>query len=262
MPPGFGLLDAMLVAVPVLLTLLGLIRGAPVELASCCGCIAGIVAAWAVSCLAPVQALGPPATPLLALIAGVVVWRLARGLSRRLGFDTRWIDLGRVFDSVLGGAMGALRGVALVSAGCLAYAVVCVPFGFANPVQMVAYPVFLALGSQVTSAALASAQPAAVMLSSATVPDSMASVPLPFIAPHIDPSPTAVPATVNTYAAASGSGLAALVQTIAPPAAAAPVHPSPAFHPDIPVRDIPVSLIETHHNILHPFGYAGRRHRH
>lgn len=53
MPPGFGILDALLVAVPISLALLGLIRGAPVELASCCGCIAGVAAAWVVSTLAP-----------------------------------------------------------------------------------------------------------------------------------------------------------------------------------------------------------------
>ena len=254
MPPGFGLLDAMLVAVPVLLMMLGLIRGAPVELASCCGCIAGIVAAWAVSCLGPVQALGQPGAPLLALAAGTVVWRLARGLSRRFGFDTRWIDLGSIFDTVAGGLMGALRGLAIVSAACLAYAVVAVPFGFTNPVQTLAYPMFLALGSQVTSAVIARAQPAAAMLADSTAPDSVVNVPLPFIAPHIGP---AAPAPSN---APSLSGLA---HAVVPTAVAAPIAPLaapvPVYHPDIPVRGIPAGLMETHHNILHPFGTAGRR---
>ena len=264
MPPGFGLLDAMLIAVPVLLTMLGLIRGAPVELASCCGCMAGIAAAWAVSCLGPVQGMGQPAAPLLALAVGMVVWRLARGLSRRLGFDTRWIDLGRIFDSVVGGLMGAVRGLAIVSAACLAYAVVAVPFGLANPLQTVAYPVFLALGSQVTSAVITRAQPAAALFADTTAPDNAASVPLPFIVPHLGPPQAwANPAPP----AAAGPSLAALAHAVAPAAVAAPL---PAYRPDIPIRDIPVrdipvrgipvGLMETHHNILHPFGSAGRRH--
>ena len=297
MPPGFDLLDAMLVAVPVLLTMLGLIRGAPVELASCCGCIAGIVATWAVSCLGPVQALGQPAAPLVALGAGVVVWQLARGLSRRFGFDTRWVDLGSIFDSVVGGLMGALRGLAFASVGCLAYAMVAVPLGFANPVHTVAYPVFLALGSQVTSAVLARVQPAATLLANATTADTAASVPLPrtapwtstapaLAAPGVAPSPAAIPVT-TAYVAPSGATLAAVVHTVTPPAAAIspipmpvshpdipmpvshpdipmpvshPDIPMPVSHPDIPVRGIPVALIETHHNIMRPFGSAGRPH--
>ena len=102
----FGLLDTALISVPVFLTLLGLIRGAPVELASCCGCVAGIAVAWFVSCLPPLQALGQPVAPLLALLSGVVAWQIMRGLSKRFGFDTRWVDLGRLFDAFVGGAMG------------------------------------------------------------------------------------------------------------------------------------------------------------
>ena len=180
MPPGFGLLDTALVSVPVMLALLGLIRGAPVELASCCGCFVGAAAAYLVSCLAPVHALGEPVAPLLALAAGVVTWRLTRGLSERLGLNTRWIDLGGLFDSATGCVMGGIRGIALVSAACLAYAMILVPLGLANPMQTVAYPVYLAVGSQVTSAVMASAKAPA-----GETGTTLASVPLPLTMPQI-----------------------------------------------------------------------------
>ena len=290
MPPGFGVLDTALVSIPIFLTLLGLIRGAPVEFASCVGCLAGIFATWLVSCIAPVQALGQPAAPLIALAAGVAVWRLVRGVSNRYGFDTRWIDVGRVFDMFAGGFMGGLRGVALVSAGCLSYAMIGVPLGLANPMRTVIYPVFLGIGSRVTSAALQAAAPVTAQLAEATPAQNMATVPLPFIAPHIgQPEPSfasngparftpppfpsaAVPPTAATGVAmgpvtqtANGPGLASLIHAFAPDAAAAPMQPMPqpqpppAHHPDIPVRGVPVSLIETHHNILNPLGSGHRR---
>lgn len=270
MPSGFGLLDTALVSVPIFLMLLGLIRGAPVELASCCGCIAGVAAAWLVSCLGPVQALGQPAAPVAALVTGVVAWRLTRGLSQRLGFDTRWIDLGRGFDSFVGAVMGAARGVVFVSAACLSYAVIVVPLGLSNPIDTVSYPVFLALGSRVTSAVVEVSRPVVVTLAEQTslpfvtlqsgapahVAASLAAPPLPSAALPSPPLPgsTASPPRTN------GPGLAALIHVSAPDAAAAPARPLPlaTYHPDIPVRSVPVSLIETHHNILHPFGSMRR----
>ena len=312
MPPGFGLLDTALVSIPVFLTLLGLIRGAPVELASCCGCLAGVVAAWTVSALPFVHGLGQPMGPLLALLAGMIVWRLARGVSKRLGFDTRWIDLGRIFDSFVGGAMGALRGVAFVSAACLSYAMIFVPFGLANPIHTVVYPVFLAVGSQVTSAVIERAEPFTTKLADAGPSQSLATVPLPFTLPQIGSqigaqidAPSAPPGQAPLHAQVSapapyaplpppplppppfpslaqagpaqagpaqagpvpmptnGPALAALLHVIAPSAAAAPTQPPmPVYHPDIPVRGIPVSLLETHHNILHPYGLSRRRPTH
>ena len=185
MPPGFGLLDAALFSVPVFLTFLGLIRGAPVELASCCGCAAGIVVTWFVSCLPPVQALGQPVAPLLALLSGLVAWRIMRGLSKRFGFDTRWVEFGRIFDAFAGAVMGGTRGVAFVAAGCLSYAMIAVPLGLANPMRTVAYPVFLAVGSRVTSAAIEAAEPVRAEIAQATPAQSLATVPLPFVAPQI-----------------------------------------------------------------------------
>ena len=272
MPSGFGLLDTALVSVPIFLMLLGMIRGAPVELASCCGCIAGVAAAWLVSCLGPVQALGQPAAPVAALVTGVVAWRLTRGLSQRLGFDTRWIDLGRVFDSFVGAVMGAARGLVFVSAACLSYAVIVVPLGLANPADTVSYPVFLALGSRVTSAVVDVSSPVVVTLAEQTS--------LPFVAPRFGaPAPVIAPLAAPPLPSAvlpppplpgltaqpplprtNGPGLAALIHVIAPDAAAAPLRPLPlaTYHPEIPVRSVPASLIETHHNVLHPFGSMRR----
>ena len=254
MPPGFGLLDTALVSVPVLLLLLGLIRGAPVELASCLGCAAGIAAAWVVGCLPVTASLGPTWSPLAALAGGLAAWRLAAGVSHRFGFDTRWIDLGRLFNSFVGGAMGALRGLAVVSAGCLSYAVILVPLGLANPMRTVAYPVFLSLGATVTHAVMEASEPAATKLAAA-----VAFVPrLPVPAPEPPAPPAPLPTT-------NGPALAALIQVIAPNAAAAtsqPPVPLPVPRPDSPVREVPISLIETHHNILHPFGTSHRRAHH
>jgi hypothetical protein len=259
MPPGFGILDTLLVSLPIFLAILGLIRGAPVEFASCLGCLAGIAAAWAVSNIPVVHDLGQPASPLIALASGVIAWRLMRGISDRFGFDTRWIDLGRLFDSFAGFSMGGLRGVALVSAGCLAYAVVLVPLGLANPLDTVAYPVFLSVGSQVTSAVIAklepqtASQPETAEARSSAGSTSFASVPLPMVMPQI-PGPAA------PSAVATGLALASLMHAVAPSAIAATMAPlprgvtMPAYHPDIPVRGVPVSLIETHHNLLHPRG--------
>ena len=259
MPPGFGILDTLLVSLPIFLAILGLIRGAPVELASCLGCIAGIAAAWAVSTVPFVHDLGQPASPLIALASGVIAWRLMRGISDRFGFDTRWCDLGRLFDSFAGFSMGALRGVALVSAGCLAYAVVLVPLGLANPLDTVAYPVFLSVGSQVTSAVIAKLEPLTATPGDTVGPQSFASVPLPLLMPQI-------PNTEPPAAAVPGAALASLIQAVAPSAVAATMLPParavpmPAYHPDIPVRQVPVSLIETHHNLLHPRGIGSVRH--
>ena len=255
MPPGFGILDTLLVSIPIFLALLGLIRGAPVELASCLGCIAGIAAAWAISTVPFVHDLGQPASPLIALAGGVVAWRLMRGISNRFGLDTRWFDLGRLFDSFAGFSMGGLRGVAMVSAGCLVYAVVMVPLGLTNPLETVAYPVFLSVGSQVTSAVVAKVEPLMTATPSETAgSQSFASVPLPMVMPQIGTPP--VPAAV---AAVPGAALASLIHAVAPSAVAATMLPPPAtavpaYRPDIPVRQVPVSLIETHHNLLHPHG--------
>ena len=288
MPPGFGLLDTALVSVPVFLTLLGLIRGAPVELASCCGCAAGIVVAWLVSCLPPVQALGQPMAPLIALLSGVVAWRAMRYLSQRFGFDTRWIEFGRMFDAFAGAAMGAIRGVVFVAAGCLAYAMIAVPFGLANPMRTVAYPVFLAVGSQVTSAVLGATEPVRAEIAQSAPAQNLATVPLPFLAPQVGaaasgagraeyaqaglPTPPASPvsqpmappstAPITVMQRENGPGLAALLHALAPSAAAAPsqprLQPVPVYRPEIPVRGIPVGLMETHHNILHPLGMLHR----
>ena len=257
MPPGFGLLDASLVSIPICLAILGLIRGAPVELASCLGCIAGIAAAWVISNIPFVHELGQPASPIVALAGGVTAWRLVRGLSNTFGFDTRWFDLGRLFDSFLGLSMGAIRGVALVSAGCLAYAVIMVPLGMADPLQTVVYPVFLSVGSQVTSAVIAKLDASSATFTGDSGSQSFASVPLPLTMPQIPASDPPLPA----YASATvpGVALSSLIHAVAPAAVAATMMPPPprpvlAYHPDIPVRQIPVSLIETHHNILHPRG--------
>ena len=263
MPPGFGVLDTALVSVPFLLLLLGLVRGAPVELASSVGCLAGIVAAWMVSMLAPVHLLGPTGGPLVALFAGIVAWRVVRSLSNRFGFDTRWIDLGRLFDSFAGGAMGAVRGVAFVSAGCLSYAMILVPLGLSNPLDTVAYPVFLAVGSRVTSAVIASTATLALRQGDQAWAQSLATVPLPLTAPQIasaqpQPAPSAQPTV-------PGVALASLMHAIAPAAIAAPMQPvqAPAgIGHDIPVRGIPANLIETHHNIRQPFGATMRHPRH
>ena len=284
MPPGFGLLDTALVSIPIFLMLLGLIRGAPVELASCCGCIAGVAATWLMSCLGPVQALGQPAAPLVALFAGLAVWRLVRGLSHRWGFDTRWVDLGRVFDSFVGGAMGAARGLVFVSAACLSYAVICVPLGLANPMNTVAYPVFLTVGSNVTNAVVQASKPVVATLAEQTAlpfvtphaatTASFAALPLPASPPlpAAQPLPATLPLPTGASAplppTANGPGLAALLRGIAPGSAVGPAQPVPqpqpivAYHADIPIRTLPVSLIETHHNVLHPFGTAGRRRVH
>ena len=252
MPPGFGLLDTALVSVPIFLMLLGLIRGAPVELASCCGCAAGVASAWLVSCLPPFQALGQPGAPLVALMTGLAAWWLARGVSHRFGFDTRWIDFGRLFDSVTGGVMGGIRGLAIVSTGCLSYAVICVPLGLANPIGTAAYPVFLTLGANVTHAVMEASEPVAIKIADAITP-----VPAPVHA--------ALPAAPPPLPTANGPALAALIHVIAPEAAAASSLPLPLPLPvpraDSPVRGIPVSLMETHHNILHPFGMLRRRSR-
>ena len=258
MPPGFSLLDAALVSLPIFLMLLGFIRGAPVELASCLGCMVGAVAAWLVSSVPMVHGLGEPMAPLLALLGGIVTWRVVCWVSHHFGFDTRWVDLGRIFDCFVGGVMGGVRGVALVSAGCLSYAMILVPFGLANPMRTVAYPVFLAVGSQVTSAAMATADPVMAKFVDAGAGQSLATVPLPFTAPRlvaaqVAPLPPPLP-TVN------GTGLQTLMHAIAPSAAAAPVLPIPVYHPVVPARGIPASLMETHHNILHPFGLSRRRH--
>ena len=260
MPPGFGILDTVLVSIPFFLAILGLIRGAPVELASCLGVLAGMAAAWAVGCVPFVHTLGEPAAPLVALASGVVVWRLARGLSQRLGFDTRWVDLGGLFDSFAGLAMGALRGVALVSAACLAYAMVFVPMGFADPVQTVAYPVFLAVGSKVTSAVIAGVTNASLSPLDAgqPQPQAVSSIPVPVSDSTI--------AAVAAPTAAPGVAFAALVRVVAPNALAATMQPAPSLsqpgaHPDIPVRQVPVTLMETHHNIVHPHGLWRRAHR-
>ncbi len=285
MPPGFGLLDTALISVPVFLILLGLIRGAPVELASCCGCIAGFAMAWFVSCLPPLQALGQPAAPLLALLSGVVAWRIMGGLSNRFGFDTRWIDLGRLFDVFAGGVMGGVRGVAFVAAGCLAYAMIAVPLGLANPMRTVAYPVFLAIGSHVTSTVIEATEPVRAEIaelapsSAASSVQSLATVPLPFVAPQIGTAASGAARTDYVQAGyaqtspapspgvtqqGNGPGLSALIHSIAPSAAAAPTQPRmqavPVYHPDVPVRGIPVGLMETHHNILHPLGLLRRVH--
>lgn len=259
MPPGFGLLDAALISIPVGLLLLGLIRGAPVELASCVGCLVGVFAAWLISAVAPAQEFGPTVAPLIALGTGLIAWRMARGLSRRLGLDTRWVSLGGLFDSCAGGVMGGLRGVAMVSAGCLAYAVIFVPLGFANALDTVSYPVFLSVGSRVTSAALAVA-PSTPSPGIAGSQSNFASVPLPLTMPRIpsDGAPSRSAPPVQTVSSGPGPGLAALIHAVAPGAlagtVATPIRPIPAYHSDFPVRSVPVSLIETHHNILHPRG--------
>jgi hypothetical protein len=274
MPHGFGVLDSMLVALPVFLALFGLVRGAPVELASCLGCIAGAIAAWAVGNTVLVQGLSQPWGPLLSLGAGIVTWRLTRGLTRKLGFDTRWTSFGTLLDSVLGFGMGGLRGVAFVSAGCLAYAMIFVPLGLANPIDTVAYPVFLALGSQVTSAVVTAAAPASTQMAINTAQPSLISVPLPLLAPHIGDEPPApaaqsapmpAPASLGTVApATAGVAVASLLHALTSDAVAAPVRPGDrtVAHPVIPVRGVPAWLVETRHNIANPYGAAIRRPRH
>ena len=258
MPPGFGVLDTVLVSIPFFLAMMGLIRGAPVELASCFGCLVGLAAAWAVGCMPSVQSLESPAGPLIALVSGVVAWRLARALSHWVGLDTRWVNFGRLFDSVLGLSMGALRGVALVSAGCLAYAMVMVPMGLANPVKTVAYPVFLAMGSRVTSTVIATVETTSLSpLASGRVQQAASLIPVPVSAPTL--------AAVAAPETAPGVAFAALVRVVAPNAIAATMLPAPraplaSAHPDIPVRQVPLSLIETHHNILRPHGGVQSRH--
>ncbi len=261
MPPGFGVLDAALVAVPIFLMLLGLIRGAPVELASCLGCVAGVIVAWLVSSIPLVHGLGQPMAPLLAVVSGIIAWRFMRGLSHRLGFDTRWINLGRLFDSFVGGLMGAVRGVALVAVACLSYQMIAVPFGLGDPMRTVAYPVYLAIGSQVTSIAVATADPMLAKLVDTGSTQSMATVPLPFTAPRLAalPPQVAIPVAA-TLPSTNGIGLQTLIYAIAPSAAAAPVQPLAVYHPEIAARGIPVSLLETHHNLAHPFGFTHRRH--
>ena len=266
MPPGFGLLDTALASIPICLAVLGLIRGAPVELASCLGCIAGIAMAWVISNIPFVHELGQPGSPLMALAGGVIAWRLVRGLSNYFGFDTRWFDLGRLFDSFLGFSMGGLRGVALVSAGCLAYGVIMVPLGLANPLQTVVYPVFLAVGSQVTSAVIAKLDSPSAPPAGESSPQSFASVPLPLTMPQIPASEPPLP-TITASASVPGAALSSLIHAVAPGAIAATMMPPqrmprPAYHADIPVRQVPVTLVETHHNILHPHGlWVKRAHR-
>lgn len=267
MPPGFSLLDAALVSAPIFLTLLGLIRGAPVELASGLGCMAGAAAAWLVGSIPMIHGLGDPMAPLLALLGGVVTWGVVCRISHHFRFDTRWIDLGRIFDSFVGGLMGGIRGVALVSAGCLSYAMILVPFGLANPMRTVAYPVFLAVGSQATSVVIATAEPVMAKFVATGAGQSLATVPLPFTALQLAAPQLAAPqlaapqlAAVQAPSTVNGTGLQALMHAIAPSAAAAPVLPVPLYHPVVPARGIPAGLMETQHNILNPFGLSRRRH--
>ena len=97
---------------------------------------------------------------------------------------------------------------------------------------------------------------------------SFASVPLPLTMPQIA-APASAPSHASNQAYAPnpapvsasvpGAALSSLIQAVAPAAVAAtmmppPRMPMPAYHPEIPVRQVPVALMETHHNILHPHG--------
>ena len=245
MPPGFGLLDTALVSFPLTLALLGLIRGGPVELASCCGCLASAAVTWIVGATPLVQALGEPTAPILALLSGIAVWHVARSAARWRRLDLHWLDLGRGFDSVAGFVMGAMRGAALAVAGCLAYAIFLVPLGLSDPAQTLVYPRFLNVGARVTGALTASRGAAEANLSVAEsgTMDAFRAVP--------------APALSEAQAARTGTALATLLHAVAPSASAATMLPpqvARTLQPDIPVRQFPVALIETHHNLLHPRG--------
>ncbi len=244
--PTIGVLDALLLAGPVSLAALGMIRGSAVELASCVSTATGLIIAWVIAFQTPVQTLGTPMAVAVGLVCGIVAWRLARHLCQRLAHGQRPSGWTRCLDGVAGAAMGASRGVALVAAVCFAYAVVLVPVGLHDPAEAIAYPVYL----QVASAASGVAVAAPVKTVEPTaLPTAVANAALPGLIPAIPP-PT-VPARPAL--------MPAILNAIAPSAAAAPVLPRTV---DVPVRQFPASLVETHHNLLHPFGLAPRRPRH
>lgn len=252
MPPGFSFLDAMLVCIPIGFAAMGLIRGAAVEMSSSLGCLVGAAAAWGLGQTSFVEALGQELGLIVALVAGVVAWRLSRRLLPSWGVGEQWTSAwGRGLDWLAGLLLGGVRGLALVCAACLACAMLAVPLGLSAPVKSVVYPVFAGLALQTLRPVLASTLPAIVPTAEAASPVRPAA--LPAVPPMHDVVDVAPPASAWALeAAAAARALTARTSAAAMPPAAA--------QPDIPVRQLPVNLVETHHNLLHPQGSASRRH--
>ncbi len=183
MPPGFSLLDALLVSVPLCLALLGFLRGGPAELISCVGCGAALVAAWLTGAIPALRSLGQPIDLLIAGMAGLAVWSMTTTVCRLLRLDTHGLQWGHALDGVTGLSFGAFRGLVLVAAACLFYASALVPVGLANPADSIVYPVFLQAASRLTQTTMGPS-PAPASADGAPSPGGVQ----PAALPHWDPA--------------------------------------------------------------------------
>ena len=254
MPPGFSFLDAILVCIPIGLAAMGLIRGAVVEFNSSLGCLVGVAAAWGMGQVPLVASLGQPIGLLVALTVAVIVWRLSRSISANWGQGGHWTTAwGRGLDWVAGLLLGGARGVALVAAACLAYASITAPLGMAAPAGSATFPVFTELALRVVRPVLSDRQQPVTLPKEAAAPPQSAELPASPLITNI--------AVATPPLSALGLGVAAATRAFLAPPVAAATSPA-AFQPDIPVRQVPANLIETHHNLLHLRGTTGRPKHH
>ncbi len=270
MPDNFGLLDALLVAVPLCLAILGFLRGGPAELSSGIGCAIGLAAAWLIASLPSVQVVGPQISLIIAAVGGIAIWRVTRTIFGMVGLDLKTRHWGHHFDSAAGLSLGAGRGVVLVAAGCVFYAAALVPMGLANPSGTVMYPWFLHMASQATNTAIPVAvasisQPSTALSSYAPppLPDEASQPPITTATTTTAPTATATAAPLLAPPPPAGSHWTPTLRDAGAAAVAAVAVPSIAtaarqfaYQPPVPVRQVPPALVETHHNILHPFGGA------